>query len=84
MNIDKIARLFSGQFEPAKSDKIAESVSSLVPQNNEAVSVADSIGSDENQARAQKVSELKAAVANGSYKVDSRNVAAAVYKELMI
>lgn len=86
MKVDKIARLFAAQSEPALVS---------TPQNNSAaqqsapeagaVRVSAALqepSSAENSARLARVAQLKAQVEDGSYNPDRNNVASAVFQEL--
>lgn len=90
MKVDKIARLFSAQSEPALSDPNQVKVNTPNPApDTGAVKVADTLQlrsnsvNSEDSARAEKISRLREAVQNGSYSPDSREVALAFMQEIL-
>jgi len=86
MKVDKIARLFSAQSEPAlETQTQPETIASQVAPEAGAVRVSSSMqepGSAESNARAARVAQLKEQVANGSYNPDPQKVASAVLQDL--
>lgn len=90
MKVDKIARLFSAQSEPALATQNQGKVSAqnLAPDAG-AVKVAGTLqlqsnsDSSDESSRAEKVARLKEAVQSGSYAPDSREVALAFMQEIL-
>jgi anti-sigma28 factor (negative regulator of flagellin synthesis) len=90
MKVDKIARLFSAQSEPALATQNQGQVSTqnLAPDAG-AVKVAGTIqlqsssATSEESSRAEKIASLKEAVQSGSYTPDSRKVALAFMQEIL-
>lgn len=86
MKVDKIARLFAAQSEPALvSQSQSNSVAAAGANEPGAVRVsADLQGSSaaEGSARSARLAQLKAQVESGSYNPDREKVASAVLQEL--
>ncbi|NDC38308.1 MAG: flagellar biosynthesis anti-sigma factor FlgM [Proteobacteria bacterium] len=89
MKVDKIARLFSAQSEPAPvSQPPATAAGSQTPADAGAVRIAASLqgpsASDatDGGGRAARLAQLKEQVASGSYNPDPQKVASAVLQDL--
>ena len=86
MKVDKIARLFAAQSEPALvSQPQSVSVAEQGAREPGAVRIAAGLqepGSAESSARSARVAQLKAQVESGSYSPDPEKVASAVLQEL--
>ena len=87
MTIDKLSRLFStgSTSQTYKNpDSTAQKVDNSKASSSEAVEVSDSFGTQSaaDGSHSNRVAEIKAAVQNGTYKVDSHAVAEAFAREI--
>ncbi len=91
MKIERFARFFSAQSDSASTNNNSKKIAGEAKGGStpsEAVKVSAGFGLDSKVgdagSRAERVASIKSAVANGTYSPDSRAVAAAVYKELIL
>jgi anti-sigma28 factor (negative regulator of flagellin synthesis) len=89
MTIDKLSRLISALGQPAQNQQSTKTTTTesrgSSQGSSEAVKVIQGFGGGQNSeeaVRKARVAELKEAVADGSYKPDTRSVAEAVAREL--
>ena len=89
MTVDKLSRLIPALGQTAQSastqkTEIAEGQAAPGSSSAEAVKLADHFGVEESDdaGRREKVAQLKKAVAEGTYKPDSAEIAKAVARDL--
>ena len=88
MKVDKLQRLFDALDSPARKSQQNANASNVTPIRSDsggAVKLSSDFGQSKPEAidaRSQRVSELKTAVSDGSFNVDSKDVAKALLRDL--
>ncbi len=89
MKIDKLTKLFAAAVDPVRQNQPTETIKDEARATDaSAVRVARDFGTgaanEDESSRRARIEDLKRQVDQGSYRPDSRSVAQAVYRELLV